>query len=549
MSPVMGSFNPGDPVNILLVDDHMENLMALRAILERSDYRLVTATSGSEALKRLLRDEFALILLDVMMPEMDGYEIASRIKERESNRYTPIIFLTAVAKDIEHIFKGYAVGAVDYLLKPLASEVVKAKVEVFVDLYRQSKEIQRQSELITESERKEKEYRLAALKRSQEKRFQDLANSIPQIVWTSKSDGVLSYCNERWFEYTGFNIERSHGTGWIAAVHPDDKDRAQEAWELAVSTGKVFEFEFRFRRARDGAYRWFLSRAIPNRDEEGRVVEWFGTCTDIEEQKRAEFELQETLRSRDEFLSITSHELKTPVTSLKLQLQLLSRNAKKDPNAAISAQTVQERLVVANRQTDRLEHLIENLLDISRIRSRRLGIERERLDLAELVREVASRFSEQLKSAGCLMTVSADTPIEGPFDRTRIEQVLTNLISNAIKYGGGKPIEVRLISDSSNGATLSVEDHGIGISEADLERIFQRFERAVSSKDFTGLGLGLFVTQQIVQAHGGTIDVVSKSGQGSIFKVHLPVEILAEVPTQPSGEESTWTAQRERKSS
>ena len=510
------------PVNILLVDDYPENLKALEAILERPEYRLVKVRSGPEALKALLKDEFALVLLDVMMPGMDGYEVATRIKDRERNQFTPIIFLTAAAKDIEHIFKGYSVGAVDYLLKPLAPEVVRAKVEVFVDLHLQSREIKRQGALIAKKEKKEKEYQLGELRKSEEKRFRNLADSIPQIIWTMSPDGDLTYCNRRWIEYTGLSLEDSKQSGFLKAIHPDDQERITKSWEESVRTGRVFEEEYRFKRKADGAYRWFLVRCIPTHDLEGRIVEWFGGGMDIEFQKQSEIELKANLQARDEFFSIASHELKTPTTSLKLGLQLLARNLSKEKKDLVPTRMVFEKITNSIRQTDRLGNLIENLLDISRIRSNRLLIDREKLDFAAVTEEATARLKMQAEEAGCTITLKIkDKSVLGEFDRVRVEQVLTNLLTNAIKYGKGSPILVGLEANEDT-ITLTVTDHGIGISTEDQKRIFGRFERAVTPKDFSGLGLGLYITQQIVHAHGGQIHLESELHQGSTFTIRLP---------------------------
>lgn len=497
-----------EKTSILLVDDHPENILALRAILDRPDYNLIAARSGPEALKLLLRHDVALILLDVMMPGMDGYEVANLIKQRETNRYTPIIFMTAVAKEVEHLFKGYSVGAVDYLLKPLAAEIVRTKVAVFVDLHKKSRQIQ--------------EFRIREVMLSEEKRFRTLADSIPQIVWTSRPDGMVVYCNQRWFDYTGLTFEQTRRFGWNQAIHPEDRNRIVSAWGQALTAGTTLETEVRLLGVENAAYRWYLIRAVPSRNAKNEIVEWFGTCTDIEDQKRLVAELENTIRARDEFFSIASHELKTPTTSLKLQLELLERKIRKERKESVPVTELLEKLIRSVRQTDRLAGLIENLLDVSRIRSKNLGLERENIDLSALVTETISRFLEQARVAGS--TIVSHIPrqvINGELDRIRIEQVLTNLLSNAVKYGSGKGIEVSLSADE-NTATLTVQDHGIGISKEDQERIFGRFERAVTLKDFSGLGLGLYITQQIVQAHGGKIDVESTPGQGSKFTIRLP---------------------------
>ena len=238
-------------------------------------------------------------------------------------------------------------------------------------------------------------------------------------------------------------------------------------------------------------------------------------CTQGMERARLYERALEAIRARDDFLSVAGHELRTPLGALVLQTEFMLSAA--EPFAA-----VRERSGPVLRSVRRLAKLADELLDVARIRGGRLQLELEPVELTSLVREVAPRTAEGLgRSAGELSIVAA-TPVEGRWDPLRIEQVVTNLISNACKYGGGKPIEVR-VARNAGGAELVVQDHGIGLSPADQTRIFERFERAVTPHEYSGLGLGLWITREVVQAHGGNISVRSQLGQGSEFTVQLPL--------------------------
>ncbi len=232
-------------------------------------------------------------------------------------------------------------------------------------------------------------------------------------------------------------------------------------------------------------------------------------------------DLQDAVRAREDFLSIASHELKTPLTSLQLQVQMLQRAAQRDTLARLPAERVVTMLGTAERQTKHLVKLINTLLDISRISGGHLDLHREEIDLAEVVREVVAQLRPELAVAGCRLTVSAPAPVPGLWDRARLEQVVTNLLSNAVKYGRGQPIEVAVMG-ADDRARLVVRDQGIGIAPEHLSRIFERFERAVSAHNYGGLGLGLYIVRQIVEAHGGAIHVTSTPGEGSTFVVDLP---------------------------
>lgn len=496
-----------EPVDILVVDDRPEDLLALGESLNLPHYRVALVDSPQVALKHLLERDFAVILLDVRMPEIDGFELARLIRERDRTSVTPIIFLTGAEANPGQIYKGYAAGAVDYLQKPVDRDVLRAKVGIFAELYRKDLRIGQQARALLEAGRRERELKLAELRVLAEKRYANLAEAIPELVVTLDAAGSLEYCNRRWQEYTGLSAGESRGKGWIAAIHPDDKRRAIRAWERSLASGEVLELECRLRRGFDGAMRWHTCRALPERDEDGSVTGWLGTYSDSEDLKQA-------IRARDEFLSIASHELRTPLTALKLRLESLAHTSAPDARA-------RRKLDGAIRQTERLERLIDHLLDASRITAGHLVLERDTVCLAEMVREVLERAREQPGAGGQAFELGLESDVTGLWDRLRIEQVVDNLVSNALKYGAGKAIRV---SARSRGevAELLVEDRGIGIEPADLSRIFGQFERGAASRGRSGIGLGLFITRQIVRAHGGDIDVVSRPGEGSEFRVVLP---------------------------
>jgi PAS domain S-box-containing protein len=266
--------------NLLLVDDREDNLLALEAILEPLGHRLVSVTSGIGALKELLLDDFACILLDVQMPELDGFELATLIKQRKRSQHIPIIFLTALSRDEKHVYRGYSAGAVDYILKPIDADVLRSKVSVFVELWEKGEQIQQQAEEIHEQ-------RLDALERASEERYRQLADAMPQIVWTADGDGAATYFNGRWFEYTGMAPEEVGPNAWHQVVHPDDLPAAVARRRQTLKTGETFEVEYRFRGA-DGRYRWHLGRAVPVRGAGSKIEFWIGTATDIHDRKRIE---------------------------------------------------------------------------------------------------------------------------------------------------------------------------------------------------------------------------------------------------------------------
>jgi PAS domain S-box-containing protein len=348
--------------------------------------------------------------------------------------------------------------------------------------------------------------------KASEERFRILAETVPQFVWATRPDGYLEYWNQQYADYFHASPEQLQGYAWRQFLHPDERDAVIAVRSHSLVTGEPYKIEYRLREGRTGAYRWFLVRGAPVRDEIGRIVTWFGTCTDIEEQKWAE-------QRKDDFLSMASHELKTPLTSLKLQTQLLEKKlAKRGVAEAVPALTRMEGLV------NHLERLVGELLDVSKIQAGKLEYIRETLNLDELIHEIAE--AAQQMSATHSVKVSNVGPISIIGDRDRLGQVFTNLISNAIKYSpAASAVEIE-VKVSTETVTVSVRDQGIGIPREQHEKIFERFYRAVApnQKAFPGFGMGLYIVAEIVERHKGTITVESEMGKGSTFHVTLPLE-------------------------
>ncbi|HYX89920.1 MAG TPA: HAMP domain-containing sensor histidine kinase, partial [Myxococcaceae bacterium] len=268
----------------------------------------------------------------------------------------------------------------------------------------------------------------------------------------------------------------------------------------------------------------------PLETEEGPMT--IAAVRDLTERRRAEDErarfreAQEAIRIRDEFLSIASHELKTPLTAMLMHIQSLLRvigSGRYEPHR------LRTKVETIQRMAHRLNDLIGELLDVSRITAGRLNLRRELVDLTRMVREVAARFEEAAARAGCEFRMEAPGPVTGYWDPNRLDQIVTNLLSNAIKYGAGEPVEIR-VGENNGLAWFKVRDWGIGIAPEDQSRLFQRFERVVSHRNYGGFGLGLWIVRQLVEAHGGAVRLQSAPGLGSEFVVELPPQTHAESP-------------------
>ena len=511
MLDVTPTLSPQPPpvakARILLVDDHPPNLVALEAILEPLDQELVRAHSGEEALKHLLHGEFAVILLDVQMPGLDGFQTASIIRGRARSRTIPIIFLTAYSKEPAHVFRGYRTGAVDYLVKPFDPDVLRSKVAVFVELFLAKEQVKAQAELLVQRERE-------AHERASTLRYQHLMDMMPQCVWAARQDGVIYLVNEYWTEYTGLTLEETARGGYSEVAHEEDRARMIEAWEHSIKSGEPLEIEFRIR-SRDGSHRWFLGRAVPERAD-GKIVGWVGTATDIEDHKRDQAALKRANAAKDEFIAAASHELRTPLAAAKAQTQLALRRlgTEADPKSV-------QALAVIGRQIERMTRLVDDLLDVSRLQTGRISLDLKPFDVAKRLRDSCERV--QALTEKHQIEVHAPDGCEIVGDDDRIEQVFTNLLTNAVRYSPkGGAIHVAVQNEAET-VHVWVRDHGLGIPTEQLAQIFERFARAHGNK-YGGLGLGLAITQGIVAQHGGTIWAESDGvpGQGSTFHVRLP---------------------------
>ncbi|MFL5814211.1 MAG: ATP-binding protein, partial [Bdellovibrionia bacterium] len=274
----------------------------------------------------------------------------------------------------------------------------------------------------------------------------------------------------------------------------------------------------------DGTEKQFFVNFIyqAKRNAEGRIDGILAVVYDVTELVVARHRTEQALQSRDEFLSIASHELKTPLTSLHLEAQIARRRLAKDESKAVEMPWIGKLVNQTDKSILRLTRLVDDMLDVSRIATGKLSLQMETFDLCELAQEIADRMQAQVQAAGTTLTLMCCEPVSGNWDRFRIEQVITNLLTNAIRYGHGSPIELS-VSRNRDQAVLSVRDHGPGILPENMERIFQRFERGAAGSGISGLGLGLFICREIIERHGGHIFVESEQGKGATFKVLLPL--------------------------
>jgi PAS domain S-box-containing protein len=379
-----------------------------------------------------------------------------------------------------------------------------------------------------------------------ESAFQNFFENTLEGIFQTSTDGKLLAANPALARIFGYSSPRAlldQVNNVAKQVYVDPKRRSTFL-RVMKKKGSIANFESQIFK-KDGSTIWIKENVWSVKNATGDILYFEGTVHDISHRKKVEEtkeklmhekvareeaekvkervsklyqKAREGIRARDEFLNIASHELRTPLTSLQLQIQLLKRMSHKNKDEAIFHET----LCASELQIARLAKLINNLLDVSRIGNKKLVLEKEETSLPEVVEEVLFRFDNAVKASGSQISFTNGKSIIGKWDKSKIDQVITNLIANAIKYGQGRPIFVKADKKNSR-AELTVQDQGIGIQKEDIDRVFDRFTRADIAKKYGGLGLGLYITKQIILAHGGDISVQSQPKKGTVFTVRLPL--------------------------
>ena len=510
-----------EAVNILMVDDQPGKLLSYEAILAPLGETLLKANSGREALEQLLRKDVAVVLMDVSMPDIDGFQLADMIREHPRFQKTAIIFISAVhLTDVDRL-KGYERGAVDYISVPVIPELLRAKVSVFAELFRKNQQLEK---LNRELEQRVTE-RTEELRES-EAQFRSLANSIPQLAWMAHPDGSVFWFNQRWYDYTGATLEETKGSGWQTLVAPDHVARVVEGINRSWSSGDPWEDTFPLRN-QDNNFRWFLSRALPIRDATGHVVRWFGTNTDITERKLAEDALvrSERLAAMGRLAGIIAHEINNPLEAISNAFYLLRDHASLDEEARYYAQ-------LATQELSRVAHITKQTLSFYRESQQAVAV-----CLSEILDNVLELQARRLKLNG--ITVDKRYKTTGVIQGFPVElkQVFLNIIGNAVQaMPNGGQLRLRLFpsqdrSTGRRGIRVSIYDTGVGIRAEDAKRLFEPF---FSTKEAKGTGLGLWISKGIIQKYEGTIRFRSMQlgdRHRTCFSVFLPASVTAQ-PTK-----------------
>jgi len=499
------------PMRILVVDDDELDRLALRRCLQEATIAatIEETPSAEVALERARQSVYDCILLDYYMPGVDTVSLLRQLQTLASD--VPVVIFTGRG-DEEVAVEFMKLGAVDYLPKSaLTPERLAASLRYAIDTARATQERRRVEQAL----------------HAREAEFRTLANVIPQMAWIADAQGRRYWCNDRWYEYTGLRKDESLGLGWLSLHHPDHFERVRTGQLEAFSRGEAWEDTFPLR-GKDGSYRWFLARAVPIRSEESGFPRWFGTHTDITDQKHAELERERLLdlekrareeaeqaaRARDEVLAIVAHDVRNPLQTILSAISMLSLTSDEEKR--------QRALDIARRSTQELQRLTSDLLDVARIDAGTFAIRQERVDFRALLHEAIERVDPQALDRGIALDCRIEEDVRNAsVDRDRLLQVLSNLLGNALKFTstGGRVV----LRAERHGAELQVcvEDSGIGIPAESLPHVFARFWQADRASR-SGAGLGLAICKGIVEAHGGRIWATSVVGKGACFYFTLP---------------------------
>ena len=540
-----------DQVEILLVDDRPENLLALEAILEPLGQKLIKAHSGEEALRMLLRHEVAVVLLDVQMPGMNGFETAQLIKARERTRYIPIIFLTAISKEEEYVFHGYQVGAVDYISKPFQPDVLRAKVAVFVDLHLKQQRLQEQESLLRDGERRMTELRHMREMLQSEARFRDIVSTAMDAIVIFDEQERISLFNgaaERMFrcpasQATGKSITeffRDQGSMDVVrqkcrSVRGDDAPDTQAERNVTPmrgnrANGESFPAELSIScfEGKDGNQYTLIVRDISERvrHEEAlrqQAQQLERTMRELtsanEELNRRQEDLERAMTARSRFYASMSHELRTPINAVLGYSTLLLENIYGPLNEK-QAEGIQR----TQRAAKHLLELVNDVLDLSKIEAGKIDLRLQPVPFPTLIEELFVTVRPLADKHGSKLSLDfrGEQPLTIVSDPRRVRQILLNLLSNAIKFGGGKPIQVCIERTPDDGVRVAVTDHGEGIAPEDQERIFQEFVQLGKTQLQEGTGLGLPISRRLAELLHGSLTCTSNVGEGSTFELTLP---------------------------
>ena len=519
-----------EKVNVLIVDDQPGKLLSYEAILSELGENLVQATSAKQALEKLLKIDVAVVLMDVSMPEIDGFELAELIREHPRFQKTAIIFVSAVHLTDMDRLKGYQHGAVDYLSVPIVPEVLRAKVKVFAELHRKKLQLERlNSELeqrVAErtQELEQKAVALLNLNRDLAQKNQELdaiVQTAPDIIFSRQPDGGREYISGRFYEYTGAPPGSAVGVGWMEYLHPDDKEASVQHWMRCVESGETYESEYRIRGA-DAQYRWFRARAVPLRDAGGNVVRWYGTCSDIHDSKLLEQSIRDNAVELERLVNSRTAELRRLSGRLMTMQDEERRRIAREIHDGLGQELAAAKMILdgilakdSSRQVQQASGEASQLVEraIQQVRTISHLLHPPLLDEVGLVSALRWFLEGLSDRSGIKVRLDVDPPNIGRLKselETAIFRIIQEALTNMFRHSGARNGGVSLVERNGN-ILVSVIDDGKGVGQ-DVEQLRPE-----------SVGVGIGGMRQRVSELGGSLRIAN-ANPGTIVEVVIPVQ-------------------------
>lgn len=519
---------------ILIVDDRPENILPLKKILEVNGFETDTADSGENALRKILKNNYSVIIMDVQMPEMDGFEVAEAIKGYSKAKDTPIIFLSAVSKDKRFISQGYASGGVDYITKPFDPDILMLKVNTFHTLYQQKQELNTIQQVLRDEIEIRKRAETELQKRMKE--LNSVLELLPLITFTIDEKGKIEFVNKHWYNY-------SKDLSSFPEAHPEDKDKYIN-WQHHFASGKKFSCELRIKNLQTGEFKYFSLLITPVVFNQ-TILRWVGTFTDINRQKMEHEILEQKVSSRTtellnkneelevinqelkQFTWVVSHDLKEPLRKIQMFNAQIKEKYLQGNEAAIS---LIDRTI---NSSNYLSGLINDLLDYSKLS---ITNPFEPTNFNKILENLTVDFDELMKLKKTDIIISKMPLIDAI--PAEIRAVFQNLFSNSLKFAKSTiPLSIRISAElietkDVNGkqdehgkfCRIIFSDNGIGFDLKYHDKVFVIFQRLHHSENYEGTGVGLAIVKKIIDKHHGLISASSKLNDGANFIIVLPLQ-------------------------
>src|SRR5579872_4751221 len=474
--------NNSDKINILMVDDQPAKLLSYEVMLGGLGENLIKATSAKAALEILLKTDIAVVLMDVSMPELDGFQLAAMIRQHPRFQRTAIIFVSAVhLTDLDQL-KGYEHGAVDYISVPVVPELLRAKVRVFADLHRKTRQLetlnreleQRVFERTEELARKAElllQLNMELVGKNQE--LDAIVHTAPDIIFSRQADGARDYISDRFYEYTGAAPNSANGFGWLDYVHADDKTQAMDQWMRCVESGANYEAEYRLR-AQDGTYRWFRARAVPIRDDDGSIIKWYGTCSDIHDSKVLEQSIRNSAAELEKMVDLRTDELRRLSIRLMTMQDQERRRIARDLHDGLGQELAVAKMVLDRMQLQKTGDPLDGAWSqassiveraIQQVRTMSHLLHPPLLDEVGLMSALAWYVEGLAKRSGIETTLDVQ-PRNFPRLATDVEtavfRIVQEALTNVFRHSGARRVEISLAQQNGQ-IVVAVRDDGKGI--------------------------------------------------------------------------------------